>query len=80
MSTQKQTTAAAFYSRPKTMLMVAVETGIMRASICRYVSQLRRNDSIYLVRKGICEISKYPGVGYYTTNPDLMKGGNHGSH
>ena len=77
MTTQKQRTAAAFYSRPKTMLMVAVETGIMRASICRYVSQLRRNDSIYLIRKGICPISKCR-AGFYTTNPDLMKGGNHG--
>ncbi len=76
---QKQQTAAAFYERPKTMLMVAVETGILRANICRYVAALRRNNSIYLIRKGICEISKHPGVGYYTTNPDLMKGGQHGS-
>ena len=79
MRTQKERVAAAFYDRPKTMLMVAIETGIMRASICRYVAKLRQHDNIFLVKKGICEVSKYPGVGYYTTNPDLMKGGQHGS-
>ena len=28
----------AFYSHPKTMLMVSIETGILRANICRYVA------------------------------------------
>ncbi len=65
--TQKQKTAAAFYIQPKTMLQVSIETGIRRANICRYVSQLRRNDNIYLIRKGICPVSKFP-AGFYTTN------------
>ncbi len=67
MSTQYQTTAAAFYSHPKTMLQVAAETGIRRANICRYVTTLRKYDNIYLIRKGVCPISKCR-AGFYTTN------------
>ena len=78
MRTQKQRVADTFYEQPKTMLMVAEETEIRRANLCWYVSKLRQHDNIFLVKKGICEVSKYPGVGYYTTPPDLMKGGNHG--
>ena len=74
MRTQRQRVAAAFYERPKTMLMIAKETEIRRANVCRYVAELRQYDNIFLVKKGICEVSKYPGVGHYTTNPDLRKG------
>lgn len=69
--TQIKVIFQAFYGQPKTMLMVAVETGILRANICRYVSQLEKHNLIRLVRKGICPISKHR-AGFYTTNPELF--------
>ena len=69
--TQYKKTFTAFYGRPKTMLMVSIETGIMRASICRYVARMQELDYIRLVQKGICPVTKYR-AGYYTTNPDLF--------
>jgi len=62
---------AAFYKQPKTMLMVSIETGILRANICRYVAEWEKRDRIRIVRKGICPISKHH-AGYYTTNPKLF--------
>jgi hypothetical protein len=62
---------AAFYRQPKTMLMVSVETGILRANICRYVAEWEKQNCIKIVRKGICPISKHR-AGFYTTNPELF--------
>lgn len=62
---------AALYRQPKTMLMVSVETGILRANICRYVAEWEKENRICIVRKGICPISKHR-AGFYTTNPDLF--------
>lgn len=62
----------AFFSHPKTMLMVDVETGIMRSNITRYVSKWKKQDRIKIVRKSICPISKRGGVQYLTTNPELF--------
>jgi len=68
---QMQRLFAALYRQPKTMLMVAVETGILRANICRYVAKWEKENRICIVRKGICPISKHR-AGFYTTNPDLF--------
>ncbi|MGI6290977.1 MAG: hypothetical protein ACOXZH_05070 [Bacteroidales bacterium] len=68
---QMQRVFAAFYKQPKTMLMVSIETDILRANICRYVAKWRKENRICIVRKGICPISKYR-AGLYTTNPDLF--------
>jgi hypothetical protein len=62
---------AALYRQPKTMLMVSVETGVLRANICRYVAELEKQNCIKIVRKGICPISKHR-AGFYTTNPELF--------
>lgn len=62
---------AAFLSQPKTMLMVSVETGILRANICRYIAHWEKYNRIALVRKGICPISKHH-AGFYSTNPELF--------
>ena len=62
---------AALYGHPKTMLMVSIETGILRANICRYVAEFRKHNCISIVGKGICQISKHR-AGYYTTNPELF--------
>lgn len=57
----------AFYSSPKTMLMVSIETGILRANICRYVAYWEKNNRIQMMRKGICPITKNR-AGFYTTS------------
>jgi len=59
---------AAFYSQPKTMLMVSIETGIRRSNITRYVAKWHKQNRIAMVRKGICPISKRSGVQFLTTN------------
>ncbi|MDR2083715.1 MAG: hypothetical protein LBP67_01805 [Bacteroidales bacterium] len=52
--------------------MVAQETGIYRANICRYVREFKKNDRLFLVRKGICPISKHR-AGFYTSNEDNIE-------
>jgi NCAIR mutase (PurE)-related protein len=69
---QMQKVFAAFYRQPKTMLMVSVETDILRANICRYVAKWKKESRICIVRKGICPITKCGGVQYLTTNPELF--------
>lgn len=69
--TQMQRVFAALYRQPKTMLAVSVETGILRANLCRYVAEWEKENRICIARKGICPISKHR-AGFYTTNPDLF--------
>ena len=69
---QMQRVFTALYKQPKTMLMVSVEKGILRANICRYVAKWKKRDCIKIVRLGICPISKSTGVQFLTTNPDLF--------
>lgn len=68
---QKKRVFAALYKQPKTMLMVSIETGILRANICRYVAEWEKENRIKLVRKSICPISKRR-AGFYTTNLNLI--------
>jgi len=62
---QEQEAFAAFH-KPKTMLEVSVETGILRANICRYMSRWKKQDKIILDHFGLCPISKYR-AGFYQT-------------
>ena len=71
--TQMQVVFDALLKQPKTMLMVEVETGIMRSNITRYVAKWKKQDCIKIVRLGICPISKSTGVQFLTTNPELFK-------
>jgi hypothetical protein len=62
---------AAFRHKPSTMLMVSVETGILRANICRYVAEWKRQGRIHEAYQGLCSVSKHRAV-YYTTDPNLL--------
>jgi hypothetical protein len=62
---------AAFKRKPSTMLMVAIETGIERANICRYVAEWQKQEKIHLLNQGICPITKYR-AGFYTTDTSLF--------
>ena len=69
--TQMKRVFEAFKRKPSTMLMVSIETGILRANLCRYVAEWEKENRICIVRKNICPISKHR-AGFYTTNPDLF--------
>jgi len=69
---QEKRVFKAFHSQPKTMLMVSVETGILRANICRYVSAWKRQSRIGITEFGLCAISKHR-AGYYTTDLSYFK-------
>ena len=69
---QMERVFAALDRQPKTMLMVSIETGILRANICRYVAKWKKQNCIKVVRQGICPISKHR-AGFYTTNPELFQ-------
>jgi hypothetical protein len=61
----------AFKRNPSTMLMVSIETGILRANICRYVAEWKKRGSISLFKQGFCKVSKHR-AGYYTTDTNLF--------
>lgn len=69
--TQKKRVIKVFQERPATMLEATVQTGVLRANICRYVAHWRKHGQIVLVRKGICPISKNP-AGFYQAAPELF--------
>lgn len=67
------------FQQPKTMLMVSIETGILRANICRFVAELKEQKRIVLVKTGICKISKHR-AGYYCTSIAIAKLSKTNSH
>jgi hypothetical protein len=68
---QREIVFKAFLKMPATMLMVAHQTSIERANICRYVAELEKSKSIAVIKKGFCKISKHR-AGYYSTNKELL--------
>lgn len=69
---QFKATERAFFNGYFTMKTIAVQLGVDRANICRYVATLRRSNRIQLIKKGVCPITKSSGVGFYTTNPEYF--------
>lgn len=68
---QKEIVLEAFKRTPSTMLMVSVETGILRANICRYVAEWINSGDIFRFEIKLCKLSKHKAV-YYTANKDLV--------
>ena len=64
---QYQTVFDSFSEFPKTMMMVSVETNIMRSNITRYISVMKRQGTIKLVKKDVCPITRMSNVGFYMT-------------
>lgn len=71
---QRKKVIIAFSKEPKTMLQVSIETGVLRANICRFIAQWQLEDAITLIRMGICPISKHK-AGFYSTNKDILSYG-----
>ena len=63
------------FKEPKTMLMVSIETGILRANICRYIAKWRESKCIDVAKVDRCKITKHE-ANYYTTNPQLFRKSN----
>ena len=60
------------FSTPKTMLMAAIETGVERANICRYVDVAIKLGTLFLVNYSFCVITAHY-AGYYCTDKSLVK-------
>lgn len=72
LSTQKQVVYQSFKERPKTMLDVSLETGILRANVCRYVAMLEEERRIQLLYK-VEDEHTGAKAGYYTTDKALFR-------
>jgi hypothetical protein len=57
---------------PKTMLMVAKETGIERASVCWFVRDFRKNSLVQVHKVSYCPITKHRAA-FLTTDKSLFK-------
>lgn len=71
-SAQYQIVYQSFKEHPKTMLDVSLETGILRANICRYVADMEDKGLIQLLYKTEDENTRFT-AGYYTTDKELFK-------
>jgi DNA-binding transcriptional regulator GbsR (MarR family) len=68
---QYQIVYQSFKEHPKTMLDVSLETGILRANICRYVADMEDKGLIQLLYKTGDEHTKFT-AGYYSTDESLF--------
>lgn len=74
-SNQMPRVLAVFKKQPSTMLMVSVEVEVLRANICRYVAQWKKQHRIILTHYGICPISKHR-AGFYSADLERYKAQN----
>jgi hypothetical protein len=68
---QYKTVYQSFKERPKTMLQVCIETGILRANICRYIAEMEEKGHIQIIRKGYCPYTHFV-AGFYSTDEALF--------
>lgn len=61
-----------FLLRPQTMLQCSLETGIMRANICRYVAEMRKQGVIQCVAVRH-DVNTGFKAGVYTTDKALFR-------
>jgi hypothetical protein len=72
---QYQIVYQSFLERPKTMLQVFIETGILRANICRYIADMEDKGLIQVIRKGYCPYTHFM-AGFYSTDKALFNKSN----
>lgn len=70
-SSQYQVVYTSFMQQPKTMLDVFLQTGILRANVCRYVAIMKKEGVIQLIRKDKDRSTGYM-AGYYSTDKKLF--------
>jgi len=59
------------FNHPSTMKETDKATGIMRENVCRHIATLRKNDSLYVMCRRPCHITKHVAT-VFTTNPVLV--------
>lgn len=62
--TQKEIVFNSIASEAKTMLMIFIDTGIVRANTCRYINELQDEGRVKLAYKTFCKATGYR-AGYY---------------
>jgi hypothetical protein len=70
-TTQYQIVYQSLKECPKTMLQVSIETGILRANICRYIAEMEDKGQIQVIRKGYCPYTHFR-AGFYSTDDVLF--------
>jgi hypothetical protein len=70
-ASQYKTVYECFKEHPKTMLQVSIETGILRANICRYIAEMEKKGQIQVIRKGFCPYTHFR-AGFYSTDEVLF--------
>jgi hypothetical protein len=58
----------AFFEQPRTMKEADKVTGVMRENICWYCRTLRKENSLYPIRKRFCTVTKHRAT-EFTTDP-----------
>lgn len=69
---QYQIVYQAFKECPKTMLQVSIETGILRANICRYIADMEDKGLIQVIYKSLCPFTNFQ-AGFYSTDEELFR-------
>ena len=72
---QYKATHQCFKEKPKTMLTVSIELGVLRANICRYIATMEKKGLIQEIREGLCPYT-HCMAGFYTTDESLFKNPN----
>jgi hypothetical protein len=62
--------------KPMTLKETSIYTGIMRSNICRYLSTLREQNKVAVIRKRKCSITSYPYAVEYTADNSLLRKSN----
>jgi hypothetical protein len=70
-ASQYKTVYESFKERPKTMLEASIETGVLRANICRYIAEMKGEGQIQVIRKGYCPYTHFV-AGFYSTDEALF--------
>jgi hypothetical protein len=70
-ATQYKIVYQSFLEQPKTMLQASIETGILRANICRYVADMEDKGLVQMIRKGLCPYTHFR-AGFYSTDEALF--------
>lgn len=68
---EKERIFIAFYKAPKTVQMVANETGISENTIYDYLVEWTKSKTVQNLNTGNCPISKNR-EGYFTTDPNMF--------
>ena len=68
---QFQTVYHCFLEKPKTTLMVALETGVLRNCITWYVAEMEEKGLIQVIQKGFDPFTGFK-AGFYSTNKSLF--------